>query len=258
MVRSEQIIGLIPAAGEATRLGRLPCSKEMLPVGFEQREGGLRPKSACIALLENMRRAGILSAFIVILDGKWDIPHGLGDGSLFDMRLGYLMRGRPYGPPYSLDQAYPFIRDAVVAFGFPDILVRPEDSYSRLREHGERSGADIVMGLYPAHNPEVMDMVDMDERQRVVRLEIKPARTSLRYAWVNAIWSPTFTEFLHAHVQGMPAPSQELSVGHILQAAIEKGFSVEGVPFREGAYLDIGTPGQLAQALRHPEEWGLR
>jgi glucose-1-phosphate thymidylyltransferase len=258
MVKSEKIIGLIPAAGQGTRLGRLPCSKEMLPIGLELREGALRPKSAGVALLENMRCAGILSAFIVTLDGKWDILHCLGDGSLVDMRLAYLMRGLPYGPPYSLDQAYPFVRDAVVAFGFPDILVRPDDSYCRLREHAEHSTADVVLGLYPAHNPDVMDMVEMDERQRVVRVDIKPAQTALRYAWINAMWSSTFTEFLHAYVLQGRTPSQEVSVGHVLQAAVEKGLTIEGVPFRDGTYLDIGTPAQLAQALRHPEQWGLR
>jgi glucose-1-phosphate thymidylyltransferase len=257
-MKGVEIMGLIPAAGQATRLGRLPCSKEMLPVGFELGEGGLRPKSACVVLLENMRLAGVHTAFIVIQDGKWDIPHGLGDGSVVDMSLGYLMRGLPYGPPYSLDQAYPFVRDAVVAFGFPDILVRPEESYSRLRQHSERSAADVVLGLYPAHSPEIMDMVELDERQRIVRLEIKPDRTSLRYAWINAIWSPTFTEFLRTYLGQIPPPSQEVTVGHVLRAAIEKGFTIEGVPFPEGRYLDIGTPAQLAQALRHPEQWGLQ
>jgi glucose-1-phosphate thymidylyltransferase len=257
-MKHQEIIGLIPAAGHASRLGGLPCSKEMVPIGFAQGLDGLRAKSSGIILLENMRRAGIVSAFMVILDGKWDIPRCLGDGSLVDMRVAYVMRGLPYGPPYSLDQTYPFVRDAIVAFGFPDILVRPLDSYMRLRELAERSAADVVLGLYPAHNPQIMDMVELDERRRVLRFHIKPNRTSLQYAWINAIWSPAFTEFLHGYIVANPAPPQEVTVGHVLQAAIEKGLTVVGVPFPDGAYLDIGTPLQLAEVLRQPEPWGLR
>jgi len=47
-------------------------------------------------------------------------------------------------------------------------------------------------------------------------------------------------------------------VGHVIQAAIDHGYRVEGLPFPEGAYLDIGTPEHLAQAQRHPKEWGLQ
>jgi glucose-1-phosphate thymidylyltransferase len=250
-------VGLLPAAGEGRRLGRLPGSKELLPVGFRRKEGRLEPVPVCVRVLEQMRQAGVASSFLVIREGKWDIPHYLGDGTVVDMRLGYLIRGRPYGPPYSLDQAYPFIRQALVAFGFPDILTRPADVYVRLRQRWEQTGADVVLGLYPAHRPEVMDMVELDADQRAVRLLLKPQRTELTHTWINALWAPGFTEFLHEHLGALPLPEYELTVGHVLQAAMEKGLRVDGVGFQDGAYLDIGTPEQFQGALRHPTLWGL-
>ncbi len=45
-----EIIGLIPAAGQATRLAPLPCSKELYPIGLER--GGARPKVVCEYLLD--------------------------------------------------------------------------------------------------------------------------------------------------------------------------------------------------------------
>jgi len=33
----------------------------------------------------------------------------------------------PYGVPYTLDQAYPFVQNATIALGFPDITCEPED-----------------------------------------------------------------------------------------------------------------------------------
>lgn len=252
------MIGLIPAAGEGTRLRPLPCSKELMPVGLGRLDGELRPIPVCVPLLQNLRLAGVHTAFLVILDGKWDIPRYLGDGSRFDMHLGYLVRGLPYGPPYSLDQAYPFLHDSPIAFGFPDILVRPRDAYVQLREQWDRTRPDILLGLFPAHDPQVMDMVELDDDHQVIRFDIKPSRTTLSYAWINAVWGPTFTEFLHDHLAHVPVSPQELTVGHVIAAALEKGHRVEGLRFSEGAYLDIGTPEQLRMALRSPEHWGFQ
>ncbi|MGH8730039.1 MAG: hypothetical protein ACREV9_18180, partial [Burkholderiales bacterium] len=63
MPQTENVIGVIPAAGRALRLQPLPCSKELFPVGME--DG--RPKVVCHYLLEKMRAAGIAKACIVIL-----------------------------------------------------------------------------------------------------------------------------------------------------------------------------------------------
>jgi glucose-1-phosphate thymidylyltransferase len=257
-VKTQQIIGLIPAAGEGRRLGPLPCSKELIPVGLSPLDGELRPTPVCVPLLQKMHLAGVHTAYLVIREGKGDIPQYLGDGSRFDMRLGYLFRGLPYGPPYSLDQAYPFIQDSLIAFGFPDILLRPENAYVQLRQHWDRTQADIVLGLFPAHNPQVMDMVEVDDSHRIVQFAIKPDHCTLTYAWINAIWGPAFTEFLHDHVRRLPVSFQELSMGHVISAAIEKGYRAEGLRFPEGAYLDIGTPEQLGTAWRDPKTWGLQ
>ena len=71
-------------------------------------------------------------AYIVLRPGKWDIPAYFGDGSILNMHLAYLMLGVPFGVPFTLDQAYPFVRYATVAFGFPDILFEPEDGFVQI------------------------------------------------------------------------------------------------------------------------------
>jgi glucose-1-phosphate thymidylyltransferase len=35
------------------------------------------------------------------------------------------------------------------------------------------------------------------------------------------------------------------------QAAVDNNFHVEGVPFRDGTFLDIGIPDSLLKAIRH-------
>jgi glucose-1-phosphate thymidylyltransferase len=70
----QQVVGLIPAAGHATRLAPLPFSKELYPIGFHEGPHGPRPKVVAHYLLEKLHAAGIRRVFVVLRDGKWDIP----------------------------------------------------------------------------------------------------------------------------------------------------------------------------------------
>ena len=92
-------------------------------------------------------------AYIILREGKWDIPAYFGDGKSLNMHLAYLMMGLPFGVPYTLDQAYPFLQDALVALGFPDMIVEPDYAFVRLLAKREEVNADIVLGLFSALQP---------------------------------------------------------------------------------------------------------
>jgi glucose-1-phosphate thymidylyltransferase len=249
-----EVIGLIPAAGQAKRLSPLPCSKELYPVGFWHSPGEKvgRPKVVCHYLLEKMRAAGITTAYIVLRQGKWDIPAYLGNGELLNMQLAYLMMGLPHGVPYTLDQAYPFVQDRLVAFGFPDILFQPDDAFVQLLAKKVASNADIMLGLFPANSPQQVDMVNLDENGRVRQIEIKPRQTQLRFTWGIAVWTPVFTAFMHKHLAVLKglAGQPELFMGHVIEAAVSSDLRVEAVIVSEEPYLDIGTPENLLKAIR--------
>jgi glucose-1-phosphate thymidylyltransferase len=256
-----EMIGLLPCGGQATRLAPLPLSKELYPIGLRSLpDGQLRPKVVSHYLLEKMRLAGIRKAFLILRSGKWDLPAYFGDGKLVDMHLGYLLLGLPYGVPYTLDQAYPFIQNALVALGFPDILLQPEDVYVRLISHQARTEADVVLGLFPCDRPEKAGMVDFNPENGFVEQIIeKPRQTNLRFMWAAALWTPTFTQFLHEHLveqkltigfQSYAEAGKELPIGDVIQAAIATGLRVEAEVFETGVYLDIGTPEDLVLAIQ--------
>jgi glucose-1-phosphate thymidylyltransferase len=190
--------------------------------------------------------------FVVLRPGKWDIPAYFGDGSRLNMSFAYLMLGQPWGVPFTLDQAYPFVRHATVAFGFPDILFDPEDAFVRLLACQAEHKADIALGLCPARNSfSKEDRVEMDDKSRVINIELRPAQSGLRYSWVIAIWKPSFTHFLHEYLQGhneVHAADFELSAGHAIRAALEAGLNVNGLILNEKPFLDIGTPEGLREA----------
>ncbi|MCI0564229.1 MAG: hypothetical protein MN733_37620 [Nitrososphaera sp.] len=257
--RKREVIGLLPAGGQATRISPLPCSKELYPVGFRALDDGksVRPKVVCHYLLEKMRLAGIIKVYIVLGKGKWDIPAYLGDGAMLDMHLAYLMMNLPFGAPYTLDQAYPFVQSALVAFGYPDIIFKTEDAFIRLRARQATTNADVVLGLFPIDQPQKWDMVDLDADGRINLIAIKPKETHLRYGWSIALWTPVFTHFMHEYLVAIQKandnePKQrELIVGDVFKAAIESDLRVEGVVFPDDTCLDIGTPEDLVIAARN-------
>jgi glucose-1-phosphate thymidylyltransferase len=262
------VIGMLPAAGRASRIAPLPFSKELFPVGFGHlaAKSGLRPKVAAHYLLEQMRLAGAEKAFIILRKGKWDIPAYLGDGHMQDMHLAYLIMRRPFGVPYTLDQAYPFVQSATVVFGFPDIVFYPKNAFSRILESLTSSKADIALGIFKVQRrPEKVDMVELDNENRILRIDIKPRRTSLTHTWIAAAWTPVFTEFMHefliqdaANRDGPDAqgslPSNELHLGEVIRAAIASKIKSTVVCFDSGRFLDIGTPEDIIAAANFVQD----
>jgi glucose-1-phosphate thymidylyltransferase len=252
MPHSSSVVGLIPAAGLGRRLAPLPCSKEVYPIGVVADNDATSVKVASQYLLESMHCAGVDTAYVVLRDGKWDIPAYWGNGHRLGMHLAYTVMERPHGTPYTLDDAYPFVRDRVVAMGFPDVLFEPADAFVHLLARQKQSRATIVLGLFPASHPEKVDMVRFDAEGRPCELVIKPAESDLTYTWVCAVWTASFTEYLHEHVGHAEHDQveEELYVGDVIQEAIRDGVAVDAVCFPDGYTADIGTPGELQSTVR--------
>lgn len=270
IVQGREVVALLPAAGQSRRLAPLPCSKELFPIGFYTIAGKKDPRPRVVShyLLEQLREAGIRKGYIVIRHGKWDIPQYWGDGSMVGMDLAYIVIADSSGPPDTVDRANSFVKDRIVAFGFPDILFRPKDVFAKLLAQLDEREADVVLALFPAHVSKAMDMVDIDAALRVRAIHLKPRTTRLRYAWLCAVWTPVFTEFLHQFLrrvkQGEKAgvfgnrridAQGDIPVGVVLKEAVKARLKVEGVIFPGGRYIDIGTPQALSKVRRfvsHP------
>jgi glucose-1-phosphate thymidylyltransferase len=253
-----EVIGVLPAGGCATRVSPLPCSKEILPAGLRGAENGrgVRPKAVSHYLLEKMNLAGIRKAYIVLREGKWDIPTYYNDGTgLLDIHLAYLMMRLPFGPPFTVDQAYAFVRHAIVAFGFPDVLFEPKDAFVRLLERQAATGADVVLGVCPAQPADTPpDRLNIDSDGRVRRIAVRSQTSNVQLTWVMAVWTPVFTEFMHTRLAAILADAQppdslgrEMIMGDVMAPALESGLHINTVQFLDTRYVDLGTPEGLAR-----------
>ncbi len=256
MTRRPRRVGLVPAAGHGTRAG-LPYSKELFPVRFRPQGafGESRPVSSLELLLEQFQSGGATEAFVVIREGKWDIPGRFKQGPPGGPSLAYLMVDESRGVPFTLDVAHPFLDDAIVLMGFPDILLAPGDAFAPVVRRLESGTADVVLGLFPPTDPDLNDQVSMDPDGRIRMLSPKPVETPLDYAWAIAAWRPEFTRFMHERTSQMlragrtlGADGREYSLGHLLVDALNAGMGLEGALIDGGSFLDIGTPAGLETA----------
>jgi glucose-1-phosphate thymidylyltransferase len=251
--KQRSLVAIIPAAGTATRISPLPCSKEIYPLGlYTKNQDQHRPKAVCEYLLEKLGQAGITRVLISLRKGKWDIPDYLGDGSSLGLNIGYVITEQPWGAPYTIDSAYEFIRNDNVALGFPDIIIDADNAFSSLIDRQSACQADVVLGLFPGIRPDKADMVAVEHDGSVSRIEIKSADSSLKLAWGIALWTPRFTQYLHHFLlspRGKIRGNRELFVGDVLQAAIDDGLKVNSVQVDDHPFLDIGTPEDLQLAI---------
>lgn len=253
------VVGLIPAAGLAKRLGLLNSSKEIISIASDQPGGCTGVVSEF--LIKQMVRAGCRRAFFIIRPGKWDIVEHFGNGAAFGLPIGYLMMGAPYGPPFTISQASPFIKDTLVLTGFPDILLDPPDVCEQVVNHLRRSQADVVIGTFPGGPESGCDLADVDSRghvSRIVPKEYKPVWRQHSRVWLVAAWRPSFTGFLTETVTKLTIEAETMSpecnpewpFGAVLAKGLEAGLDLRAVHFKDGRFLDIGTPERLSQAAR--------
>jgi glucose-1-phosphate thymidylyltransferase len=208
-----------------------------------------------------MRQGGVERVFVVLRDGKWDIPSYLGSGEGAGLQLAYLVGSVPFGVPFTLDQAYGFVKGRTVACGFPDILTEPEDVFGPLLQRLDETGAAVVLALFPAEDPQLMDQVRVDGDGRVRLIQVKPGPDRLDSGWVVAVWGPEFTELLHAWVAEATerirrdgSMETERHLGDVIQAAIEVGLVVQSISFPSGSFIDIGAPERLSEIWRRAGE----
>lgn len=250
-----EVLGLIPAGGTGSRMGKIPCSKEVYPV--MDANGNIKVVSE--NLIGYFTNSGISNIYFIIAPGKWDIPGYFGDGSEYQANIGYLIRKLHYGTPFTMDQAYPFVQDKIIALGFPDIQFKPEDAFKHLLQKLNQGNADIILGAAPCQDFMRSDMLDFDSNCQVKEIVIKKNRPDLKYGWFIAVWRPEFSRFMHqfleeflsVHPSGkyfdeLDHTDRELYMGDVIQAAHKKGLKLDYLLFPDGTFRDLGTKAAMA------------
>ncbi len=243
-----KLVGLIPAAGQAKRLGNISSSKEVLEIEYQGKRQVLSK-----FLIDNYKEAGIENIHFIIRKGKWDIPEYYNNGADHGVNISYLFAQYSYGVPFTLYEATHFTENDYVALGFPDMHVTPTNIFHSLHQKIKETHSDLVLGIFPIETKSKWDMVQLNENGTITDIVIKPKTTDLKYGWSMAVWSPKFTKFLQKRVGELLANGEkeriqlekdikrEIYPGDLFKEFILQGNKTDYVLFNEGKCIDLGT-----------------
>lgn len=246
-----RFIGVLPAAGVAERLQPLAVAKELLPIGFvrDPETGTARPVPIAEHAIRAMADAGVDGCLLVISAHKTELMKHFGNGARFGLQLAYLDQERQEGLAAAVDEAHSWVENANVCLALPDTVFTPRSAVADVRRLLEESGADLVLGVFPARHPERLGPVRIDAATgRVLEVLEKPAVSPVANAWGVAAWTPRFTAFLHEAKSRRPGQSISL----VFNDAVAAGFDVRAVSFEGGSYYDIGTIESLGALVLPP------
>jgi glucose-1-phosphate thymidylyltransferase len=221
-----RIVGVIAAAGYATRLQPLNCSKEVIEVGG-------RPVMDYV--VERMNIAGCDELRVVTRPEKKDVvAHARTLGAT-------VVLGHPETPSESFAAGIDGLdHEDIVLIGWPDTLWEPENGYVPLVDaiHG---GADIALGLFEAPPADLRrsDVIAFDAFGGVAGIHVKPTHPPSGSIWGCAV----------ARARALHGLEGEEWPGSFFELRRRQGLQLRGIRLSD-RWLDVGTK----EALQRVDE----
>jgi glucose-1-phosphate thymidylyltransferase len=225
--------GVIPAAGNGTRIQPLAFSKELLPVGGRIDAPTERPKAVSEYLVERMVTGGADKICFVISPGKSDIVEYYGRRAVVSADIAYVVQPHATGLCDAIFRAAPVIApDEPVLVGLPDTIWFPDDAFLALPDD------KLSFLLFPVEQPRFFDAVVTDGDGNVLEIQVKSAHARSNWVWGAFKMPGAVFHELHRFWKARPEPDEY--VGTLITDWIAQGGAAIGVRAGE-SYVDVGT-----------------
>jgi glucose-1-phosphate thymidylyltransferase len=234
--------GIIPAAGNGTRIQPLAFSKELLPVGSRRDSRGVeRPRAVSEYLIERMASAGADRICFVISPWKTDIVQYY-RGNFGRAVIAYVIQDQAQGLCDAIFRALPLLPlDDSVIVGLPDTIWFPADALTQVPQDR------LSFLLFPVERPELFDAVVTDAAGTVQEIQVKTAQPRSNWVW-GAFRAPVAV--MHElHALWRQRGRQDEYIGTLVNAWLAAGGTATGV--RAGtSYVDVGTLHGYREAMQ--------
>jgi dTDP-glucose pyrophosphorylase len=233
--------GVVPAAGQGSRIQPLAFSKELLPVGSRHDGDAERPRAVSEYLVERLVLGGADKICFVISPGKSDILSYYG-GGVFTASVFYSVQPSPAGLCDAIFRAMPLIEpDEPVLIGLPDTIWFPADALRQLPNDG------LSFLLFPVNRPELFDAVIVDDDGAVREIQVKSPHPASQWVW-GAFKMPGAV-LRELHRLWIARSCADEYVGTLVNAWIAEGGHARAV--RAGtSYVDVGTVKGYREAIK--------
>ncbi|MFQ6123166.1 MAG: sugar phosphate nucleotidyltransferase [Candidatus Heimdallarchaeota archaeon] len=244
-----ELVGLIPAAGEGTRLYPFARAvpKEIYP---------LLGKPVIEHAVENLRMGGIQKIFLIVGYQKGALMDYLGDGSQFDVSIAYIFQLQRRGLGHAILQAKDWIDTSFVTL-LGDSFVEPKLEVAKLIDLHKTKKPLATLLLFNVHDPTNYGIAKMNGIEghsgMIEALVEKPTPKEAQNYLVSGeyhaicgfyVFEPEIFGYIE---QTPPGAKNEIQITDALELAIQSGETVCG-HILNGKYLDIGKWHTVLQA----------
>jgi len=239
--RKIKFVGLIPAAGEGTRL--YPFSKavpkEMYPISG---------KSVIEHSIDNLKEGGIKDIFVIVGYQKGALMDYIGDGSLFDVNVAYIYQTQRKGLGHAILQGKNWIKDPFVTL-LGDSFIEPKEEINSLIKLHEEKRPIATLLLFKVKDPTDYGIVKIkkltDDYGLIEKMIEKPTPEEVGEFKENGeyyaicglyIFEPKIFKYIE---KTKPGVKNEIEITDSINLALKNGEKVYGMLLK-GKYLDVG------------------
>ena len=252
VMRKIKFVGLIPAAGEGTRM--YPFSKavpkEMYPI---------LGKSVIEHSIENLKEGGIKDIFIIVGYQKGALMDYIGDGSLFDVNVAYIYQTQRRGLGHAILQGKNWIKDPFVTL-LGDSFIEPKEEIDVLIKLHEEKRPIATLLLFKVKDPTGYGIVKMkrftDDYGLIEKMIEKPKLEEAEefkendeyYAICGLyVFEPKIFEYIE---KTRPGGKNEIEITDSIDLALKNREKVYGMLLK-GKYLDVGKWKTVFEIKKH-------
>ncbi len=240
-MKEEEFLGLIPAAGEGTRM--YPFSravpKEMYPI---------LGKPVIEHCIDNLREGGIKKIFMIVGHQKGALMDYVGDGSFYGVNVAYIYQLKRRGLGHAILQSEKWINKPFVTLLGDSFIEPKKEIQNMMRLHKEKKPVATIL-LFKVKDPAgygIAKLKNLENSYGIIEKVVeKPSLGEAEefkldhefYALCGAyIFEPRIFDYIK---KTKPGKRKELQITDSIQLAIQNGEKIYGVILK-GKYLDIG------------------